>query len=76
MRMQRPKSRVHSAFLKRKTRSQLAMTHFKSLARDRAYKPVPGFGGIGGRLRLSAVAQACRLDFLGTLIFEVRRREL
>ena len=24
---------------------------------------MPGFGGIGGRLRLSAVAQACRLDF-------------
>ena len=52
------------------------MTHFKSLARDRAYKPVPGFGGIGGRLQLSAVAQACRLDFLGTLIFKVRSREL
>ena len=37
---------------------------------------MPGFGGIGGRLRLSAVAQACRLDFLGTLIFKVRCGEL
>ena len=37
-----------------------------------------GFGGriFGGRLRLSAVAQACRLEFLGTIIFKVRRGEL
>ena len=31
---------------------------------------MPGFGGIGGRLRLSAVAQACRLDFWVHLFFK------